>query len=371
MSSLGSLHTIKLQQVAFGLIGVCIGLILTFSFLSGDDEGRVNLLYLLLLFVFLPVLGILFSLVSLVLPDNRGIAGIMFEMPVWSQRWLRDVNAMSGSGVRRAWFFYLSQLLTLSLGLGCLIAFFLVLLLNDVSFVWRSTVLEAADLFPVLNFLALPWVFWNDAQPSLMLLERSQDFRLGGQTSNSETLGQWWKYAFAAQLTYNLLPRSLMLLISRSLYRARQASALDTTQDKDGPRQVQNHVTGQGKLAPVVDNLTTPFSVVNWAAPAPYPEEYLEKFVGSPLIVRDRMTVIARPEEVGQDDSKLVILVKSWEPPMGELKDFMTSMSTAGLVLPLDWDGAKVNEIRDLHLSEWRRFCGTVEGWSILSPESH
>ena len=191
-----------MKQLPFllALGGFCIGLVITLSFLSGDDEGRVNLLYLLLLFVFIPVAGFILSLLSLVLPLGRGLAESVIEIPIWPKQWRRELPGMEMTGIRRAWFFYLSQLLALSLGLGCLIGFFVILLVNDVSFVWRSTVLAASDLLPLLRFLALPWTFWHEAQPSLTLLQLSQDFRLGEPNTNALVLGQWWKYAPALGL---------------------------------------------------------------------------------------------------------------------------------------------------------------------------
>ena len=45
-----------LLRSVFFFLGFCPGLVVTLSFISGDEQGRVNLLYLLILFVFLPCL---------------------------------------------------------------------------------------------------------------------------------------------------------------------------------------------------------------------------------------------------------------------------------------------------------------------------
>ena len=44
------------------LLGFGLGLLLSITVLSGDDAGRVNLFYLLLVYLFIPLFGALISL---------------------------------------------------------------------------------------------------------------------------------------------------------------------------------------------------------------------------------------------------------------------------------------------------------------------
>ncbi len=365
------IHFPGLLRVAFGFFGFCVGLVITLTFLSGDAQGRVNLLYLLILFVFFPVCGFLVSLVALCLPGGKGVAGWLLELPFWPQQWRRELYAMPGGRVRRAWLFYLSQIFTLALGIGCLVAFFFVLLFNDVSFVWRSTFLEAPDLLPTLNLLALPWSYWQEAQPSLALLQLSQDFRLGEQNENAQVLGQWWKYALAAQLTYNLLPRTVMLFVSRFVLVVSQRNQHVETGEVV-TRFAQNSVPGDGKLAPIIREVPDPYVLLNWGNAPDAILEYVYGVLGDPLDVKTRVDAIEESEtavmSAAANDKVMVILVKSWEPPLGELRDLLEGRSVARLIMPLDWDEAQVNETRDLHLAEWRRFCGTLEDCAVLLP---
>jgi hypothetical protein len=372
LNNLSEFQPVKQLPFIFGLIGFCLGLVVTFAFLSGDAQGRVNLLYLLLLFVFLPVAGFLVTMLALLFRSGSGLAQKFLEIPIWPQPWQRQVLLLRHSNVKSAWLFYLSQLLVLSLGAGCLLAFFFMLLLNDVSFVWRSTVLEAADLLPLLNLLAIPWSFWSEAQPSLALLQLSQDFRLASQNNNAQFLGQWWKYALAAQLTYNILPRAVMLTISRLVYNAKRSASLADKVAPPGLRSIHNHMPEEGALAPIIHELARPYVLINWASAGTVPLDYLTKNFGSPVQV-ENMSL----EGAGSINSALlstyseailVVLVKSWEPPMGELKDYLESIAGSGVICPLDWDSECVNNIRMLHLDEWRRFCGTLKNWSVLAP---
>ena len=76
-----------LLRSVFFFLGFCPGLVVTLSFISGDEQGRVNLLYLLILFVFLPVCGILISGLALFLPWGKGVVGWLLELPFWPQQW--------------------------------------------------------------------------------------------------------------------------------------------------------------------------------------------------------------------------------------------------------------------------------------------
>ena len=57
---------LKQLSLGLGLLGLCCGFLAAYGVLIGDDEGRVNLLFLLLLFSFLPVAGLLLSIFLMV-----------------------------------------------------------------------------------------------------------------------------------------------------------------------------------------------------------------------------------------------------------------------------------------------------------------
>ena len=358
-----------LRQISATLAGagLLVGFLVALGVLSGDVQGRVNLLYLLLLFAFLPVAGLLLSLVFLLRDSARGLAGLVLDLPFWPRPWQRRLFALGGGGARRHWYFYQSQLLALSFGLGGLAAFFILLVGSDVSFVWRSTLLEAGDLLPALRLLALPWLFWPEAQPSLELLQRTQDFRLAEPDFDAATLGSWWKYVLAAQCTYNLLPRSLMLLAARRRY-LRASAAASVAPAPPPLRKRLNSAPSAGHLAPLVHEVEEGWTLVDWAGAPDFCLDWLQSRLGAPA-ARLRAGPLAGAEE---EEASLVaagqrvVLVKSWEPPMGELRDYLERAD--GLLLPLDWEEREVRPVRDVHLQEWRRFCGTLPHWRVLQP---
>ncbi|MEX2506696.1 MAG: DUF2868 domain-containing protein [Pseudohongiellaceae bacterium] len=354
-------------SAVLGGAGFAVGLIIALGVLSGDEQGRVNLLYLLVLFVFFPLAGLAFSAIFMLRGSGRGLSGLLLSLPLVPPHWNRQIMVAVASPARKYWFFYQTQILAVGFGAGGIVAFIFLLLGSDVSFVWRSTLLDAEDILPLLNSLALPWWFWQGAQPSLELLQQTQDYRLAPQEYTAEILGRWWQYALAAQLFYNLAPRLLLLVAARSIYLRKESVQEAAPKIERSVGNGMNPVPDEGKLAEVVHNVEEKFRLINWAAVPPDCLEQIQHKIGSP-----QQVVMVRPAAAPEEDDSLrsgpqpVVLVKSWEPPMGELRDFLEK--GAGLIFPLDWDNGTVRPVRDAHLHEWRRFCGTLDSWRVLQP---
>lgn len=366
-----------MRQISAVLImtGLLAGFVITLSVLSGDEQGRVNLLYLLLLFVFLPIAGLALSVVFLLRKSGRGLAGWILELPLWPAALRHELLSLTPGRERKYWLFYQTQLLSLAFAVGGLLAFLLLLVGTDISFVWRSTLLDAPDLLPLLQLLALPWRLWADAQPDLALLQQSQDYRLATPEFTAALLGQWWKYAIAAQLTYTLLPRAILALLARSAYRSQRAVAAPSRRRKILHVDAMNTVPMQGHLAPVVDSVPAGYVLVDWATLPEQVMKRLQKVLGDPMAswVADPLVPPDPQQLQNLGEAPLVVTVKAWEPPMGELEDYLKLLRENGadlpaLILPLDWEGNSLHLAREINLKEWRRFCGTLGGWSVLQP---
>lgn len=354
--------------LVLGLLALLSGFVVTLVFLGGDDEGRVNLLFLLLLFVFVPLAGLVLSVLLLFFNTGQGLANWLLTLPFWPLRWHQTLVHTENAPMRRAWLFYVSQLVGFCLGIGGVLAFMVILLGSDVSFVWRSTLLQAQDLAPLLSLLALPWQFWPEAQPTLALLQMTQDFRLGEQSNDARVLGQWWRFALAAQCTFNLLPRGVLLVIAQLLYR-RSSRRRSAPLARSGPVVSGSGRSGMpavGQLARVVHDIGLPYQLINWGmAPDPC-LDYVATHLGQPLLSLGRGAAAAPDASLA-----MVVLVKGWEPPLGELQDYLQSLVTGSYLLPVDWDESGVRRLTDVHLEEWRRFAGQLDGWSVLQPEDN
>lgn len=361
------------RQISFSLggAGLLIGILLALGVLSGDAQGRVNLLYLLLLFTFLPAAGLLLSIVFLLRDHGKGLAGYVLDLPLWPRQLQQQVLTLSTEKSHKYWLFYQTQVVALAFGVGGLLAFVVLLLGSDISFVWRSTLLEATDLLPVLNTLALPWRFWAEAQASLSLLQQSQDFRLAEPQYTATVLGQWWKYALAAQCCYNLIPRAVMLFIALRLYRHKIETAEISSSAKSSDNKSLNAMPLPGRLAPVVTRAELDYVLLNWSGAPEYCLHFAEQQFGHPKLLIDaaQLHAAAIPSALSKE-SALVVMVKSWEPPLAELADYLSGLKSGPaksyLLLPLDFEDGEVRSTRDLHLQEWQRFAGALDNWSVL-----
>jgi hypothetical protein len=355
--------------LALSFLGLLLGIFISAGVLAGDEQGRVNLLFLLLLFAFLPVFSLLLSLVLLLIKKN-GVTALLVSLPFWPKEFLRAQMSIESGNRRRSWLFFESQVISLAFAVGSIIVFIALLLGTDVNFVWRSTLLEATDLLPILQLISMPWGFWNDAQPGLDLLKQSQNSRIaGGVSAYSEN---WWQFVLAAQLTYNLIPRAVLLVLARWYYKnkTRISSQLERDETAVSKRRPADPET----LATVVYTLPDSYQLLDWSNAPEHCKRFIIQSFGKP----SRLAPLSANSDVNslQRSAELisqVVLVKSWEPPLGELKDVVKLLDsqTQNFILPLDWDGTSIKAASNTHLQEWQRFAASLGAWKVLQPGEH
>ena len=364
-------QALRQLSLGFGMLGLCCGFLAAYGVLTGDDDGRVNLLFLLLLFAFLPVVGLLLSIFLMVKGGGKGLAGWILEIPLWPRHLTLALSRLGFTHGRELWLFYQTQILAVSFSLACLLMYLLLLLGSDISFVWRSTLLEPEDLLPALQAMGTPWRFWPEAQASLALIEQTRDFRLDPQGMSQPVVGLWWKYILATQLVYNLLPRSLMLLVARQKYRARlQQGRLRHVRDSE-PRSTAAGGDGNS-LANLTRSVTLPYTLLDWADISPDCYERIQQLLGDAAGINRLGPLRHQPVTHSPLDHSLVVVVKSWEPPLAELADRLNDLDSNAdkLILPMDWSDTGVHQPTDAHMDEWRRFAATLANWQVLQLET-
>ena len=372
-------HLLSLRSlsVALGLIALTLGLLASVAVLRGDDFGRVNLLYALSLFALLPSIGLVVTLLLLFLGRRSGIAALLIELPL-APKTLTSLLLTQRNGVRRQTaLFSLSKSLVLAFATGNLLGFVLMLLATDVSFVWRSTLLDAATLFPILDTLASPWRWWQAAQPSLEMLNQTQDFRLQGASLEGNYVGQWWQYLLAAQLCYSIVPRALLWLFANNKFN-HAAQLQDSGQDPS------NHLTA-GTPPPESDKLAASVSVIpanavlfDCAHTSDVLLSKIEKSLRVSASVKAPESFDLKLDGISPTSkSPLVIVVRSWEPPLAELGDSILEAFSAEqrrnlFIAPIDWEsnqqqGDHLIRPNVAHSQEWRRFCESALGCTHLA----
>ncbi len=356
----------KATQISKPIVaaGFIVGLLLSFGVLSGDDAGRVNLLYLLLIFLFIPVASVIISLLSLIKGKGINFARLMSHLPMWSNGQQRYLHKLRQMHLDKQWCFLQSQAAALAYAAAGLLVLILLLLTTDINFVWRSTLLEADQLLPLLKLIATPWQFWNTAQPSLELLQFTQDSRLTQSYQDTTAFGQWWRFILATQLLYAFLLRGLLLAAGKLWIQHGVKSDVElklSQQLNQHPRQTSH----QTALAPITDALPVNFALTNWAG---FDSDLLARFQWTPeqylpaSPIADE-AVLSQAEKFSGDQ---LLLVKSWEPPMGELQDYM--QHGQGLLFPINLVHNHLTAPEAKHLEEWQRFVNTLTDWKIYLP---
>tara|TARA_R110002110_G_scaffold66978_1_gene183006 strand:+ start:95071 stop:96501 length:1431 start_codon:yes stop_codon:yes gene_type:complete len=361
-------------------IALLMGFSAMATFLLASGRGLVNVFVFLALFVLFQSLMCLLSLVALlrfkrsdapaVLPLNpsRLLVARLYPDP----RYLRE----SAAALKLVALRYGQELGAL-FTLAAVVAFFAVLAFSDFTFVWGSTFgVSNAFVQSVVDTMAWPWASWLPAatvSADVVQASRFHPAQTDLEQANIALMRQWWPFLITSMFAYALLPRLLLWLVSRGLFRVtmirsflrhpgvesvltRMKAPLVSTQ---GEHDAQRDHGGQ-----VDETLRQPgVYLVSWAGALKAQE--LSDYAELAIVPRDNL-VEAGLGSVSVDTQQgqvlnearpqhLLIAVRSWEPPMADLYDFLlplgnVSRCTLCLLPPPG------RSVTDLQLREWRDF---------------
>ncbi|MDP2562260.1 DUF2868 domain-containing protein [Psychrobium sp. 1_MG-2023] len=355
-------------SVGLTLLMFIVGLLISAAMVSGDDYGRVNLLHFILLFVLWPLLScglLIFTLLPTASPKSLSLR-FSLALPIWPREWLISVQQLKQQQLLTPWLKLQSQKLSLAFSGGCLFAFIFVLLFSDVSFVWRSTLLTAEHIYPVLAAIAMPWTYLDIALPTKEVLELTQEQRINHDNlTSSVDYGQWWQFLLAAQLCYAIIPRLIALCwLSLTFSKAHKAQQQTVTTPAPllNPQPAKPQLTNASSERPLFDS----FNLVCWSqVPDALLMQVKDKFPPADNLFHVGFHGSETDEEKARaDDKEQLVIVAAWEPPMGELKDFL--LQGRGVIMPIDFKEEQWQSISPHYLDEWRRFCHPLENWTLF-----
>lgn len=304
----------------------------------------------------------------------------------------RDVLARASNEPRsmlRALAVPLAARVAQSGGLAFGLAAFVVLLgqvvVHDLVFGWSTTLQASAPAYHQLTTaVAWPWRSWlPEAVPSLHLVEQSRYFSVGTHVvSDPEMLGIWWRFLAMLWLSYVVVPRIVLLGLAclQLVMRVRRLLA-------DHPGRAALHArcttpwvdsgegAGSGRLpassaGPSVPPAATPGRVlIRWADAG-------DARLAHDWLGADAVTLSAGgAATLDQDQASLdkartmggpvIIVARGWEPPTGELADFIERAGTLPgnetiQLLPLA-AGSPPSMIGEPALAPWRRFVERLQ----------
>jgi len=351
------LHYLTVFTYLFSFLFLLFGLLTGFTLLAYSGKEPVNVIYLLLVMVGLPLFSIILTLLSM----YTGTLGAKFFNHFSPLYYLEkiinffyfskkvDLPKVSLSSTMTKWIF-LDKLQRFSLlfGMGLLVALVLTIISKDIAFAWSSTLeINAVTFQQTLAYLATPWqAIFPSAVPTLELVEVSHYYRLGEQLDsnmiqNADKLGAWWKFLAMAMVFYAILLRiALWVWIHFSLQRTvRQEffaiagvdqllSEFTTPFVSTQAPSVENHLDLSVSEVVLADSdLEKEYSaVLGWN----YSEENLHLIVDAFAVTSNALVVVGGKNSFGEDQAtieslkrSILVYVKAWEPPTMDFMDFL------------------------------------------------
>lgn len=370
-----------------GMLGLALGLTAMSGLLMVDQQQPVNVLLLLAIFVGAQWLLLLATLIVSVALAMHSQLHLPLE-GLNPARWLFR-RAFSGLAdeIRHEQFTPVLRLALLTWGqvfglffnLGAMAALLIILLVVDRSFGWSSTLDISSDgLHNMLQWLAKPWAGWlPEATVNAELVDATRYQSLQTEFSGTQIVAmrEWWPFLLACIGCYGLLPRLALWFIFYACYRR---TLVQTFVNYPGARMAlermnsplvhtrgHSHETALEAGTDSVIQRTLPSSrkrfLVDWsgALEKSSPPELKapntgdEEIVPAGLSLREDQQLL---DSINQTRNDVLILVKSWEPPLSELGDFLRGISPKLdcylLLLPLPGRGVKADE-----LSDWQQFA--------------
>lgn len=283
---------------------------------------------------------------------------------------------------------YWSQIAAVAFNAGVLATAAVLIAFTDLAFGWSTTLSVDSDTAArIFRTIATPWAgFLPDAVPTSELVERSQFFRLQGESTlpDSRELTGWWSYSVLAVVTYGLIPRLAFLGIAG--WRLRQAtrhlllsgSQVAALLDRMAAPALETRGRGladeTAKRAPAAHSVARA-DLSGKAAAVIWNQSVDPAAAGEAVLVRLGFSVSTVLEAGGgaldaerkalarlaDTHEPVVVLVPAWEPPLLEFVDFLGSLraaigdSPSIIVVPVTEDGGAVDAIeRD----NWSRAVG-------------
>jgi hypothetical protein len=360
----------RLITVLMGILGAVAGLGAASAIFHYDGTWPVNVVTVFATLVLLQLLLILLTLL-LMLPRAPGIGAIqdligslnpgafiaalyrrvarMDDRQANLLLW-HEARAPAAARFARWQMVTWSQVAAVAFNAAVLATAIGLIAFTDLAFGWSTTLrLDANDAFRITDALAAPWrPLWPAATPDPELIRSSRFFRLAAASPNvvpPADLTGWWPFLLAAIVTYGLLPRCLLLTwASWRLHVATRHLLLDDPQVRAlldrmnsteirlgtaaGERVHSSHIA-EPPLPPLSD---ADAIAIAWSGAIPrdtvshWIAQHLHRRVaeafnaGNGTLAADEATL---DRIAARNPSTVFILVRAWEAPLLELKDFI------------------------------------------------
>jgi len=331
-------------------------------------------------------------------------------LPGWQTSWKTLSQQMKRreylySDVKKWIFLWQAQRLALAYHAGLLLTLLLLISFQDLAFGWSSTLaLETESIHRLTQWMSWPWHHLvPQAVPDLGLIDASRYFRVQGQTQalnleEAQKLGFWWQFIVLSILFYGVFPRFVLWAICKRQLRQQCRLAIISHPEVErivsrlSARSVSTRSLepGETRFDKTQDlaldslsknrqfeslNLST-IDIVNWAQIDISDRELLKLFkqgpeisdahASKPIAKAGGICTHAEDEQLiktlsAGDCLHTVFALKSWEPPLAELGDFIKALLRSDIeqvsLLLVAPPGKKVT---GNNYQEWARFVAAL-----------
>ncbi|MEX1057527.1 MAG: DUF2868 domain-containing protein [Natronospirillum sp.] len=320
------------------LLSVLLGAVIVFGSLSYQPDGRINILWVWVVWALLPALGSVLAL---------GLALWGGRQP-WLFRWGQQVHAWYPTRRTRWQMLWQVQWWWCTVAISMVLTYSIFLLFTDLAFGWSSTLItEPAPVTRLVNVLAWPWhTFWPTAAPSAEIVTATQFMRIDPMTGNTGMAVAWWPFLLASLLVYNLLPRALLAAVFYWRWRTLVQPSVSVVAPGVGVRSTSVEPPAQ------TDTLTHWNVVPKVAWEFAPPEANLSLGSGSWLADQQALDdlLTTRP-------SRLCWWVVAERAPVAELADCMALARTQGVQTQGLYVQCSASTDAQRHLASWDAFA--------------
>jgi len=370
-----ALWLIRASMIAVGLVAGCITAGGLFHY---TGKQPVNVVHVLAVFVGLQLL-LLVAWLMMALSAGRGVfdALSLFSPGRWVTLLLQRFDQSVREGFERAigtakshtrvfgkvhkWLIiHLTQLLAVAFNISAIVTAISLVVFTDLAFGWGTTLeADGQTLHQITNTLSRPWAqLFPDAVPPRDLIDTTRIFRLEMNTTsddlgNPEQYGGWWPFLIACMVVYGLAPRLITLAIARirlkrvardavmttpgvsQLFDRMHAPLVQTQATENEPHKTSNTTVTEA-VNPKTNGAGT---IVNWSDLDLTDDQAITlcrtcfSEVGDIVLHAGGMRDVDEDQKaidlIRERPGSVVILVKAFEPPMGEFLDFVSDLRRA------------------------------------------
>jgi len=364
------LHYLAIFTSLTGFIMLLLGFSAGFALLSYSGAEPVNVIYLILVMVGIPLLSMSLSLLSMITGDIGAKIFSHLSPLYYIEKIAKffsfskniDFSKLPFSATLSKWIFLQRiQLFSLLFSIGLFLALVLMVIAKDIAFGWSTTLQVEVETFQqILSSLSLPWkYFFPSAVPSLELVELSHYFRLGEHLNekminNANQLGAWWQFLAMATLTYAIVLRLFFWFMAhygfkrqlkKEFLKLEGAETLlqefETAYVSTQSQKKEKHLELSLDTNIEVETVTQKryHTILGWN----YSEDSLRLIADAMLVDALAHYVVGGKNSFVEDkqivitlEKSILLYVKAWEPPTMDFMDFLEDVLAKKEIQQLD-----------------------------------